>query len=408
MSPTNDLTLATLTDACRPGGSSVLTLTTELAPAAGEAAGIAPARFVRGREGAYAFETRYETDEGGVGRPVRVTILDSKGSSLNRVEECIAMGVKDGDPLLSRVPRLEVNYGHGSVFTDLELPHRFSDGHLRAGTIDGKPATDAPQYRALRDCTAANARPLLEASPGSLVFGSWDSTRKSHQARFRSVLVGETIGFLADQSMREPDARGAGRSDSVAPSVRLKASDMRALVEQLKPELSVGNVAAILKEVDKAGAQGTVSGAALGLGSIPPSLSGLGFVSCRRILRHHVLSFSALRQLRFGLGVDGDAAARALLVAYALNGLTRSYAELHYRANCDLVELEPTEMILDRRFGEKEQFSPLSVETADDLLAAALDAATAEGIRWEGQVLRITGNPSISIGEATQDDEKER
>ncbi len=406
--PPTDLTLTTLTDACRPGGSSVLTLKTELAPAAGEAAGVAPARFVRGREGAYAFETRYETDAGGVGRPVRVTILDSKGSSLNRVEECIAIGMKDGDPLLSRVPRLEVDYGNGAVFTDLELPHRFSDGHLRAGTIDGKPATDAPEYRALRDCTAANARALLEASPGSLVFGSWDSTRKSHQARFRSVLVGETIGFLADPSMREPDARGAGRSDSVAPSVRLKAKEMRALVEQLKPELSAGNVAAILKEVDKAGAQGTVSGAALGLGSIPPSLSGLGFVSCRRILRHHVLSFSALRQLRFGLGVDGDAAARALLAAYALNGLTRSYAELRYRANCDLVELEPTEMILDRRFGAKEQFTALSVEAADELLSEAMDAAAVVGVHWEGQALRITGNPAISIGEATQDDEKEQ
>lgn len=218
--------------------------------------------------------------------------------------------------------------------------------------------------------------------------------------------MGETIGFLADQSMTEPDARGAARFDSIAPSVRLRASEMQALVEQLEPELSPGNVAALKKEIAKAG-KGTVSAAALGLGSIPPSLNSLGLVSCRRILRHHVLSFSALRQLRFGLGVEGDAVARALLAAYALNGLTRSYAELHYRANCDVVEAGPPTMVLDRRFGKSEQFDPLTVEAADALLEAALDAATSVGIRWEGQVLRITGNPLISIGEASEDDEEQ-
>ncbi|GAA1743229.1 hypothetical protein GCM10009810_00080 [Nostocoides vanveenii] len=401
----NQLTVTTLTEACRPGGSSVLTLSTELAPAAGESAGIAPARFVRGREGTYAFETRYETAADGSGAAVRAVVIDSKGSSLNRVETAIMAAIRDGHPVLSRVPRLEVDYGRAGTFTDLELPHRFADGHLRAGTIDGKPTTDNPQYRALRDCTALNARPLLEASPGSLVFGAWDSTRKSQQVRFRSALVGETIGFLADQvTGSHIDPRGAARWDTVAPSVRLKAEDMRTLLAQLEPELSPGNVAAIRKEIDKAG-KGTVSAAALGLGAIPPSLNGLGLVSCRRVLRHHVLSFSALRQLRFGLGTDGDTAARALLAAYALCGLTRSYAEVVYRANCDLVEKGCPTMVLDRRFGETEEFDALTEGVADALLEEALTAAGAFGVRWEGHILRVKGNPLISVGEASEEDE---
>lgn len=400
------LTLEMLIEACRPGGGSVLTFTTELGPAAGESAGIAPARFVRGKEGTYAFETRFESTPDGPGRAVRTVVIDSKGSSLNRVESAIDAAIDDGHPVLSRVPRIAVDYGSGAVFTDLQLPHRFADGHIRAGSVEGEPVTTRPEYRALRDCTAANAKPLLEASPGSLVFGAWDSTRKSHQVRFRSALVGETIGFLADG---RPEAdiplRGAARWDSVAPSVRLKAAEMTELLEQLEPELSEGNVAAIRKEISRAKA-GTVSAAALGLGAIPPSLNGLGLVSCRRILRHHVMSFTALRQLRFGLGPDGDAVARALLAAYALCGLTRSYSELLYRANCDLVEKEHPVVVLDRRFGDNETLEPPRVEDADDLLASALDAAAKVGVTWEGQILMVTGNPLIRVGEVEEASEE--
>jgi len=405
----NRLTLDALTQACKPGGSSVLTLATELAPAAGETAGIAPARFLaaKGPEGTYAYETRFETDAEGHGRAVKIVVIDSKGSSLNRVEAALVQAIQDGHPTLGRVPRIEVDYGSGGTPSDLELPHRFSDGHIRAGTIDGKAATDSPAYRALRDCTNANAKPLLEASPGSLVFGAWDSTRKSHQVRFRSALVGETIGFLADpEDAERSPKRGAARTDSVAPSVRLHADDMRALLAQLENELSDRNVKAIRAEIDRAG-KGTISASRLGLGASAPSLNGLGLVACRRILRHHVLSFSALRQLRFGLGAEGDASARALLAAYALCGLTRSYGELLYRANCDLVELSRPVMVLDRRFGDKETLEPLDIPGSDALLAEALAVAADHGVRWEGQVLTVQGNPLISVGEVAEDDQEQ-
>lgn len=98
------LTLEMLIEACRPGGGSVLTFTTELGPAAGESAGIAPARFVRGKEGTYAFETRFESTPDGPGRAVRTVVIDGKGSSLNRVEAAINAAIDDGHPVLSRVP----------------------------------------------------------------------------------------------------------------------------------------------------------------------------------------------------------------------------------------------------------------------------------------------------------------
>jgi len=117
-----------------------------------------------------------------------------------------------------------------------------------------------------------------------------------------------------------------------------------------------------------------------------------------------VLSFAALRQLRFGAGPDGDAAARALLAAYALAGLARSEAELYLRANCDLVEKEHPRVVLDERWGESRQLQPLSIESADELLAMAIDGAERRaGVDWSGQRFVVQGNPVV-LAAATSDE----
>lgn len=51
-----ELTFKMLLEACSPGGASNLSVTTELEPAAGLHAGVAPARYVRGNKGTYAYE----------------------------------------------------------------------------------------------------------------------------------------------------------------------------------------------------------------------------------------------------------------------------------------------------------------------------------------------------------------
>lgn len=385
---------------CSRGGSSVLTARTELRPAAGNEAGIAPARYVRGRDATYAYETRYAALEpGGTPEPLQTVVIASKGASLNHVEAALSLAISEGHPLLSLTPRIQVTYPGQEPATDFDLPHRAFDGHVRAGTVDGQPVTAHPTYRALRDSTAANARPILETSPITLVLGGWDSTRRSHQVRQRSMLVGETIGILADQSETGRDAplRGAARVDTIAPSVRLGAAEMTDLLAAQRDELSPTKVKEIEEAITKA-KKGTTSGSALVLGSIPPSLTGLGFVACRRILRHHVLSFSALRQVRFGLGPDGDAAARALLAALALSGLALSYEELVYRANCDLVEAGPACFELDGRYGAREELDPLTCDVADQVLEQAIESARAAGVVWDGAVFEVEGNPLIAGG----------
>jgi CRISPR-associated protein Csb1 len=367
-----------------------------LEPAGGPHASVAPAKFaVRGDgKGAYAYERRYLD-----GEIQQAVLIDSKQSQLNRCEQALLQAIVDGHPVLARLPRIVLTYERGGVieeYSDLTLPHRAFDGHIRAGTVDDKAVTQLEAYRALRDATPANARALLDASPVSLVFGSWDSSRAARQGRWRSVLVGEIVGFCADD---KPSLRGGARVDPVGMSIELGEAALKEMATSQRAELSGKTYDKVIKEAAKAAGDKRVSASMLGLGGIPPSLETLAGVACHRTIRSHVLSFATLRQMRFGAGPEGDSACRALLAALALNALARSDAELYLRANCDLREASAPVVEIDQPGGGRMALSALSIESADALLAAALEAAEkAAGVRWQGVVLRVTGNPAIPVG----------
>ena len=220
----------------------------------------------------------------------------------------------------------------------------------------------------------------------TLLLGGWDASRKSHQGRYRSILVGEIIGILADQE-GGPEAnqskRGGARIDPVGMRIDLGDKERKAIAEAQKHELSASTCKSA------SGKNGKVS--TLGLGGIPPSLEQLGGVTCQAIIPTP----------------EGDVACRALLAALALNGLARSDAELLLRANCDLVETGPAVVTLDKRYGQKESFEPLSIDQAQELLSAAIDHATqAANLTWDGSVLVVEGNPAILAAAAddAQDD----
>ena len=407
----NTITLADLIDNLELGGGSVITSITELEPAAGPHASVAPAKFVDGSKSVFAYETRYIEDDA-----QKVVLIDSKQSELNRAEAAIEQGRQYGDEAVVKIPRAVVTYQteNGPVeYTDMELSHRVFDGHFRAGRVDDKPITENEQYRALRNCTPADMSALLNTAPAALLFGAWDSTRKSNQVRLRSALVGEIIGVLADQ---EPGAehrqarRGGARVDAVAASVQLTPKDMESLVNDQETELSAKNVAARRKEAKTAKADARISASTLGLGSIPPVLEETGAVACRRIIRSWVLSLATLRQLRFGQDEtkdetkDKDIAARALLAALGLNAIARAERELYIRANCDLIESSAPVVTLDQRFGEKKTFVRLTVEHTDQLLLEAIENAKNVGVAdWNGQTFNVEGNSAI-IANATAED----
>ena len=392
------ITFEHLLVACRPHGASVLTSVTQLASAAGPHASVAPAKFVEGKKAVFAYERRFWE-----GRPVDAVLIDSKQSQNNRLEAALSAAITDNDSVLSRLPRIELRFDDGQVFTDLDLPHRAFDGQIRAGTIGGNPVTENQDYRDLRDATVSHARPLLEQSPITLLLGGWDATRKSNQGRYRSILVGEIIGILSDQDGNPADhesKRGGARIDPLGMKIALSDKERKEIADVQKSELSEG----AYKNASKKAGKPSV----LGLGGIPPTLSQLGGVSCQAIIRSHVLSFAALRSLRFDNETpEGDVACRALLAALALNGLARSDSELLLRANCDLVEVAPAVVTLDQRYGHKEIFEPLNIDEAQELLAAAITYAREKAnLDWDGRILVVDGNPAVcaAAGDDTQDE----
>jgi CRISPR-associated protein Csb1 len=398
------ITLDLLMAASMPGGASCLTSVTQLEPAAGPQASVAPAKFASRtageKKGEYAYERRYLN-----GEPSQAVIIDSKQSQLNRCEAALYQAITDGHPTLSKMSRVEVTYSRGGgiveTYSDLTLPHRVFDGHVRAGTVDGKPVTQLDAYRAIRNATPANARAVLDASPVSLVFGSWDSSRSSRQGRWRSTLVGEIIGFCADE---RPALRGGARVDPVGMKINLTEANLKALADTQRAELSSGLYKKATTAKPKVKGE-AISASMLGLGGIPPTLDTLSGVACSRIIRSHVLSFASLRQLRFGAGTEGDAVCRALLAALALNALARSDAELYLRANCDLRENGPANVEIDQRGGGRLALEALTIAEADAVLAAALaNAQLKAGVTWNGVVLHVTGNPDVVAGAVADED----
>lgn len=406
------LDLELLLTAASAGGPSCLASTTRLRPAGGQHTAVAPAKYLQGTGGSaksvYVYERRFLD-----GASRHTVLIDSKQSQLNRLEAELDRARQDGHPQLSRLPHVQVTYGEGEAaqtYTDLVLPHRVYDAHVRAGTVDGVPTTQTELYRSVRDASPANARALLDVSPITLVLGGWDSSRRSSQGRWRSALVGEIVGFvpgvgLAGDAIPDPGRRGGARIDPVGMQMQVPGKALKHMAEAQRAELSASNFAKVSKQAD--GAKDKPVGAAeLGFGGIPPALSSLGGVACEPILRTHVLSFAALRQMRFGAGPEGDAACRALLAALALAGLARSDAELCLRANCDLVEDGATAMTLDQRGGRELALSALDIAAADALLEAALQRAEQlAGVTWSGLALSVTGNPEVVRGAVAEDDE---
>jgi len=388
-----NIDLKTLLAATSAGGSSALSSITPLRAAGGELSAIAPAKYAakQGKEGTYVFSVRFVD-----GTPMKTVLIDSSQSQSNRIEQVLALQIEDSNPILSRIPRIRVTYHTDdgiAQFTDLELPHRVFDGHIRAGSINGKPATSNDTYRAARNASPANAWDLLNLSPISLLFGAWDATRKAHQGRWAAALTGETVGVLTDQDGAAADMPGKGgaRIDPVGMKLELSKTAKQQIADQQKDELSDATYKSFLDAKGKA--------SVLGLGGIPPTLEQLGLISCRAIVRSRVLSFATLRQIRFGKGPEGDAAVRAVLAAIALDGIARADAELFLRAHCHLVEAGSAITQMDQRHGRIDSIELPEPTQADDLLAAAIDHASAVAdLDWTGQVLEVEGDPIILAG----------
>ena len=387
------LSVEMLLEASRPGGAGALSSVTRLAPAGGEHSLVAPAKYASGNKGTYVFETR-EID----GQPTKTVLIDSRSSMANRIEDGLNKGIKDGNEILCAMPKICVTYNNAAgdaviKETDLDLPHRAFDGHIRLGSdAEGRNMADNEAYFAARNSTLDDMSALFDISPITCVLGGWDSTRKSHQVRLAASVTGEIIGVLSDQSVDDPQKlvtkRSGARVDPVGAGIYFDSKTATEIGSRIGHSLDKKDIK-----------NNKVSGSVFVIGAIPPGVEAIDGVSASRIIRTRVLSFSTLRSMCFGKGAEGDAAIRALLAAVAINGMVRSDSELLLRANAHLVEIEAPKTLIHGRYGRVIEIDPMMVEDADALLKAAYaNAHDVAAVTWQGQMLEVTGDSSVLAG----------
>lgn len=240
----------------------------------------------------------------------------------------------------------------------------------------------------------------IELSPETVIFGGWDSTRSKNQLRIPSVLVGETYGVLADQKDDPAIHRAGGRIDPVGASVNVSNKADRAKIIGDSIDLS---------DATKNKFEGSGKGSLIGLGAIPPSAKKelLDGVSVRNVISTRVLSFATVRTFHFGKGAEGDAAIRALIIAVLLRDIAGYDENPFIRANCFLAEKGKPVVVLNKRYGEREELEPLTAEAAERLLEEAYAQAHEKaGIAWEGQEFLVQGNPAVLANASAEEDSK--
>jgi len=316
-------------------------------------------------------------------------LVDSVQSQANRLEECLLAAIGEG---LS-IPHVVVDFTAAKLdgitrITSLDAPHRVYDAILRDSQLDGEPFMKSAVGQRLAKAKAEDASALLEISPTALLFGAWHSTGEGGGlgAKFARCLVSEIIAIdvpveeLADARTGEIGPRTAGRRTGS----RIDPLGVLRKVDVFKGENGWSTTEAGAGKGAK-----KVRPSEINHGNIAPSVQPLG-ITCDLLEHGFVLSFAALRWLRFGGSAEKDAAGRALLAALGLLALAeqdaRGYA---LRSRCDLVCDGPSPLELVAADGTPEPVE-ISRSAARTLYHAALTAAKDAGFAIFAEPLCLT------------------
>lgn len=320
-------------------------------------------------------------------------LVDSVQSQANRLEECLLQAIADGVP----IPHVVVDFSASNLegisrITSLDAPHRVYDAILRDSLLDKEPFMESDVGRRLAKAKAEDASALLEISPTALLFGAWHSTGEGGGlgAKFARCLISEIVGIdvpmeeLTNQRTGEIDFRTAGRRTGS----RIDPLGILRKVEVFKGEGGWSTTeAAAGKKAKK------VRPSEINHGNIAPSVQPLG-VTCDHLEHSFVLSFAALRRLRFG-GDERNSTGRAFLAALGLLALAeqdaRGYA---LRSRCDLVCGGRAALELVHPDGATEAVS-IDRDATRKLYKNAFEAAQSAGFKLSAEPLRLTPQPKL-------------
>jgi CRISPR-associated protein Csb1 len=316
-------------------------------------------------------------------------LIDSVQSQANRLEECLLGAIADGIP----IPHVEVDFTKAGLdgirrITSLDAPHRVYDAILRDSLYEGTPFMESDIGQRLAKAKAEDASALLEISPTALLFGAWHSTGQGGGlgAKFARCLISEIVAIdvpvdhvVVNQRTGKIEIQTSGRRTGS----RIDPLGVLRKVKVFKGEdgwsTTIAGAGKNAKEVRPS---------EINHGNITPSVQPLG-VTCDHIEHSFVLSFAALRRLRFG-GAEKDAAGRSLLAALGLVALTEQDAQGYaLRSRCDLVCDGRAALELVRSDGSTEAILIDRTQTRA-LYQAAFNAAQKAGFSLSSKPLPLT------------------
>lgn len=323
------------------------------------------------------------------GADVWCALVDSVQSQANRLEECLLEAIRAGLP----IPYIEVDFSKAKLdglnkITSLEAPHRVYDAILRDSLYGNAPFMESEIGQRLSKANVGNASALLEVSPTALLFGAWHSTGSGGGigAKFARCLISEIVAI--DVPVEDTVvSRRTGKTE-VQTSGRRTSSRIDPLGVLRKVQIFKGENGWSTTKTGAGKNAKEVRPSEINHGNIRPSVQPIG-ITCDYLEHNFVLSFAALRRLRFGDGKK-DAAGRSLLAALGLVALAeqdvRGYA---LRSRCDLVCEGQSPLHLVHQNGETDNLV-LGPAAARTLYKHAFEAAKKAGFSLSAEPLSLT------------------
>lgn len=333
------------------------------------------------------------------GLEVQSVVLSSVAAQANHMELALLEAVRDGELAL---PLVSVDFSdHRATagfdrISSLEASHRIFDALLRDSLLGDRLFRLSDVGQQITEATNGNAAALYHYNPATLLFGGWDSTgpKGGRGAKYERAITSEVVAIGINRGVKT-----ASRID--AAGIELKAGPLYEARDQSLGEWTVDPGEAAL---DKAGKPVLITGGGEGAagrpsqvnhGNVAPSIERqAGGVTADRIEAVTVLSFAALRKLRFPLGTDGQAlqplesrreaetAARTALAALGVAALVLLFERgFDLRSRCVLHAPEEPQLELVRRVGH---IDTVVIDRAGALaLVYQAQAAASElGLSW--------------------------
>jgi CRISPR-associated protein Csb1 len=397
---TPTLDLKTLKDAV-DGSAAAFRCRRRLQPAGGDGDKVFPPTFAGA---VYAIEKRRVA---GRDAPAQCVLLDSVQSQANRMELALQEAI-DGGKI--RMPLVVVDFSEydpaGDIeadqkagrlidaagkITSLQVPHRLADAILRDSLLNGTPFRKSEKGRLLNTVSLANATPLFEMCPTTLIFGMWDSTgpKGGLGPKFERAVVSEIVGVGAEVG----DLRRGVRRDPL---------EIRAAVKVIK----AGDKSWKLAESNTRG----VAPSEVNHSSVPfpkqrdkkTDNNYYDGVTLEYAEQTTALSLIVLRRLCFPLNGkrvdDVDAKAHTVLAALGLAAATLAFESgMGLRSRCLLWPDGPITWELLDRPGEEPRRFMLSTDDAVKLLNEAIQEARSVGLLWPEEP--VTLKPSKELVE---------